>query len=133
MKEFRPATVAGVPRMGGYSGTTHQQVTELAAVTDQELTRIGVGINELDRVLGGGIVPGSVILIGGDPGIGKSTLLLQVLAGLMGHTKCLYISGEESLQQINMRAKRAEVTESESIQSVAAVHDYFRSSTSCMS
>ena len=106
MKEFRESAVAGVTRKSGYTGTTNQQVTELASVTDQKLSRIGIGIEELDRVLGGGIVPGSVILIGGDPGIGKSTLLLQVLAGLMKQLKCLYVSGEESLQQINMRAKR---------------------------
>ncbi len=106
VKEFRQAASAGVSRMSGYTGTTNQQVTELAEVSDQKITRIGIGIDELDRVLGGGIVPGSVILIGGDPGIGKSTLLLQVLAGLMGQLKCLYVSGEESLQQINMRAKR---------------------------
>lgn len=103
VKEFRQAAIGGVSRM---TGTTNQQVTELASVSDQKVARIEIGIHELDRVLGGGIVPGSVILIGGDPGIGKSTLLLQVLAGLMGHIKCLYVSGEESLQQINMRAKR---------------------------
>lgn len=106
VEEFRQAAVSGVSRMSGYTGTTNQQVTELAEVSDQKIARIGIGINELDRVLGGGIVPGSVVLIGGDPGIGKSTLLLQVLAGLMGQLKCLYVSGEESLQQINMRAKR---------------------------
>ena len=106
VKEFRQAAIAGVSRMSGYTGTSNQQVTELAEVSDQAVTRIGIGIDELDRVLGGGIVPGSVILIGGDPGIGKSTLLLQVLAGLMGQLKCLYVSGEESLQQINMRARR---------------------------
>ena len=106
IKEFRESAVAGVTRKSGYTGTTNQQVTELASVSDQKLARIDIGISELDRVLGGGIVPGSVILIGGDPGIGKSTLLLQVLAGLMDQLKCLYVSGEESLQQINMRAKR---------------------------
>ena len=106
VEEFRQAAVPGVSRKSGFTGTTHQQVTELAEVSDQKIARIGIGINELDRVLGGGIVPGSVVLIGGDPGIGKSTLLLQVLAGLMGQLKCLYVSGEESLQQINMRAKR---------------------------
>ena len=106
VKEFRQAAIAGVSRMGGYTGTTDRHVTELAEVSDEVITRIGIGIDELDRVLGGGIVPGSVILIGGDPGIGKSTLLLQVLAGLIGQLKCLYVSGEESLQQINMRAKR---------------------------
>lgn len=109
IEQFRQAKVAGVTRMSGYTGTSNQQVTELAAVSDQKIARISVGINELDRVLGGGIVPGSVILIGGDPGIGKSTLLLQVLAGVMGQIKCLYISGEESLQQINMRAKRLQL------------------------
>jgi len=106
VEEFRQAAIAGVSRTGGYTGTANREVTELAEVSDQKITRIGIGIDELDRVLGGGIVPGSVILIGGDPGIGKSTLLLQVLAGLMGQLKCLYVSGEESLQQINMRARR---------------------------
>jgi DNA repair protein RadA/Sms len=106
VEEFRQAKVPGVPRMSGYAGSSDQPVTELSAVSDQKLARINVGIRELDRVLGGGVVPGSVVLIGGDPGIGKSTLLLQVLAGLMGQLKCLYVSGEESLQQINMRAKR---------------------------
>lgn len=76
-------------------------------VTTGEETRIGTGMKELDRVLGGGIVKGSLILIGGDPGIGKSTLLLQVCRNLTsnGH-KVLYVSGEESLQQIKMRAER---------------------------
>ena len=106
VKEFRQASKTGALRSSGYAGSTNQQVTELSSVSDQQVTRVEVGINELDRVLGGGIVPGSVVLIGGDPGIGKSTLLLQVLAGLMSQLKCLYISGEESLQQINMRAKR---------------------------
>ncbi len=106
VQEFRQAVSAGPSRASGYAGTTNQRVTELSEVSDQQVTRIKVGIKELDRVLGGGVVPGSVILIGGDPGIGKSTLLLQVLAGLMGQLKSLYVSGEESLQQINMRAKR---------------------------
>ncbi|WP_319479658.1 DNA repair protein RadA [uncultured Draconibacterium sp.] len=67
--------------------------------------RISVGIEEFNRVLGGGIVPGSLILLGGDPGIGKSTLALQLALGLNGK-KVLYISGEESLQQIKLRAER---------------------------
>ena len=78
VKEFRQAAIAGASRMSGYTGTTNQQVTELAEVSDQAVTRIGIGIDELDRVLGGGIVPGMVALVGGEPGIGKSTLLLQV-------------------------------------------------------
>lgn len=76
-------------------------------VTTGEETRIGTKMKELDRVLGGGIVKGSLVLIGGDPGIGKSTLLLQVCRNLTddGH-KVLYVSGEESMQQIKMRAER---------------------------
>jgi len=107
VEEFRQSAIpGGGVRKSGYAGSTNQQVTLLSDVSDQNVARIEIGMNELDRVLGGGIVPGSVILIGGDPGIGKSTLLLQVLAGLMAKLSCLYVSGEESLQQINMRAKR---------------------------
>jgi DNA repair protein RadA/Sms len=74
---------------------------------DGEEERVATSIGELDRVLGGGIVPGSLVLIGGDPGIGKSTLILQTLAALArkGH-QVLYVSGEESSRQIKMRAKR---------------------------
>jgi len=68
--------------------------------------RIGTGTQELDRVLGGGIVPGSVILLGGDPGIGKSTLLLQVAASIAGSRAVLYASGEESVAQVSLRAQR---------------------------
>ena len=71
--------------------------------TERKLTNIG----ELDRVLGGGIVPGSLVLVGGDPGIGKSTLLLQVCRNLAENgSSVLYISGEESLRQIKLRANR---------------------------
>ncbi|MCK5730810.1 MAG: DNA repair protein RadA, partial [Draconibacterium sp.] len=70
--------------------------------------RISIGINEFNRVLGGGIVPGSLILLGGDPGIGKSTLALQLALGLT-ERKILYTSGEESLQQIKLRAERLNV------------------------
>ena len=72
-----------------------------------EAPRVGSGIGEFDRVLGGGIVPGSLVLIGGEPGIGKSTLLLQV-AHLLGrsHGSVLYVSGEESERQIRMRGER---------------------------
>ncbi len=73
----------------------------------QEFPRIQVGINELDRVLGGGLVQGSVVLIGGDPGIGKSTLLLQTAESLAKkNVKIVYISGEESVDQVRLRAKR---------------------------
>ena len=77
----------------------------LAPDGDEE--RISTGIEELDRVLGGGVVPGSVVLIGGEPGIGKSTLLLHLLAAIAeGGRKVLYVSGEESPRQIKMRARR---------------------------
>ena len=71
-----------------------------------EVARRATGIAEFDRVVGGGLVPGSAILIGGDPGIGKSTLLLQVAAALAADTQCAYISGEESVDQLRMRAAR---------------------------
>jgi len=81
--------------------------TFISKVSTIESERVKTGIGELDRVLGGGIVPGSLVLVGGDPGIGKSTLLLQVCKGLSDENhKVIYISGEESLQQIKMRADR---------------------------
>jgi DNA repair protein RadA/Sms len=79
----------------------------LSAVTAADEQRMSTDFTELDRVLGGGIVKGSLILVGGDPGIGKSTLLLQVCRNLSGHgASVLYVSGEESLQQIKIRAER---------------------------
>jgi DNA repair protein RadA/Sms len=83
------------------------QPTALSQIRISETARGTTGIGELDRVLGGGIVPGSLVLVGGDPGIGKSTLLLQMCRNLAEQKKkVLYISGEESLQQIRMRAER---------------------------
>ncbi len=82
-------------------------VVPLSQVKTEAEERIGTKMEELDRVLGGGIVPGSLILVGGDPGIGKSTLLLQVCQNLTREKrKVLYISGEESLRQIKLRAQR---------------------------
>ncbi len=78
----------------------------LSEVPGEQETRTATGIGELDRVLGGGLVAGSVTLIGGDPGIGKSTLLIQTVANIADQLRCLYISGEESLHQISMRARR---------------------------
>ncbi len=80
--------------------------TSISSVSLEDAKRFGTGMSELDRVLGGGIVPGSLVLVGGDPGIGKSTLLLQVCRNLAADHKVLYISGEESLAQIKMRAMR---------------------------
>ena len=89
---------------GGMSGAARP--VDLATVEGEEVQRTGSGLEELDRVLGGGLVSGSAILIGGDPGIGKSTLLLQTLAALGGRLETLYVTGEESIQQVSMRAKR---------------------------
>lgn len=81
-------------------------IKKLAEIPFTQEVRVSSGFAELNRVLGGGFVPGSVILIGGSPGAGKSTLLLQVLATLADKMTCLYVTGEESLQQIAMRADR---------------------------
>src|SRR5574343_27340 len=81
-------------------------VLSLADIEAIDVPRFGTGIEEFDRVLGGGLVAGGVVLIGGDPGIGKSTLLLQALANVSHLKKVLYVSGEESGAQIALRAKR---------------------------
>ncbi|WP_417595853.1 DNA repair protein RadA [Oceanospirillum sp.] len=90
----------------GYAGAADGQIQDLSEVNLQELPRFSSTISEFDRVLGGGMVPGSAILIGGHPGAGKSTLLLQVLCQLSQQMPALYITGEESLQQVAMRAQR---------------------------
>ncbi len=97
-------------RGGGYAGTT--DVVPLNAVKAETHHRIVTGIGEFDRVLGGGVVGGSVILIGGDPGIGKSTLLLQVAARLATQSPVLYVTGEESPAQVALRAARLGLTDS---------------------
>ncbi len=98
--------VVGVDKHSGET-TEAATPTSILQVTTSENTRIGTGMKELDRVLGGGIVTGSLTLVGGDPGIGKSTLLLQVCRNLTAaEHKVLYVSGEESLQQIKIRAER---------------------------
>ncbi|MDH5436030.1 MAG: DNA repair protein RadA [Gammaproteobacteria bacterium] len=81
----------------------------MSEVETGEKARSSTGISELDRVLGGGLVQGSVVLIGGDPGIGKSTLLLQGMVKLCKQTSALYVTGEESLQQVTMRAQRMDL------------------------
>ncbi len=92
---------------GKQSGNEHAQTVPLSAIEMTQDKRVSTNIAELDRVLGGGIVQGSLVLVGGDPGIGKSTLLLQVCQNLSKQkVKVLYISGEESLQQIKIRAER---------------------------
>lgn len=89
----------------GYAGD-EPLVCDLQDITLEELPRIHSGLSELDRVLGGGLVPGAVVLIGGDPGIGKSTLLLQSLCHISTAHSVLYVTGEESLQQVKLRATR---------------------------
>jgi DNA repair protein RadA/Sms len=95
---------AAIKARVGYAGEVAGQ--RLADVPHDALVRRGTGIGELDRVLGGGLVPGSVVLLGGDPGIGKSTLLLQTCVINSERGRTLYVSGEESLHQIAMRARR---------------------------
>ncbi|MEP6939964.1 MAG: DNA repair protein RadA [Rudaea sp.] len=97
---------AVAPRRSGYAGAAAAAITPLTAVAAESETRTRIGIGELDRVLGGGLVDGSVVLVGGDPGIGKSTLLLQTLGALGASMRSLYVSGEESLAQIAARAHR---------------------------
>ena len=107
ISEFRQAKVS--PRgssFSGFSGAVGTNVQILDAIDLSDLPRFSSGFSEFDRVLGGGIVPGSAILIGGEPGAGKSTLLLQTMCALAENMEALYITGEESLQQVAMRAKR---------------------------
>ncbi len=93
-------------RYAGFAGEAKgNKVQRLDEVSPDDVSRYNTGSEEFDRVLGGGLVPGSVVLLGGDPGIGKSTLLLQIITRL-GDLNPLYISGEESLQQISARAFR---------------------------
>ena len=86
--------------------TQSSPLLSLADVEAHELPRISTGIAEFDRVLGGGLVSGAVVLIGGDPGIGKSTLLLQALIAMSGQSRVLYVTGEESAEQVALRARR---------------------------
>jgi DNA repair protein RadA/Sms len=106
LSEVTAIKAVGGQRYAGYAGGMAAQVVTLSSVRPQGQVRNSVGLEELDRVLGGGLVPGSVVLIGGDPGIGKSTLLLQALATLSGTMTSLYVTGEESPQQVALRASR---------------------------
>ena len=115
-------------------GTTSRSASPagLAAIADADLPRLRVGIGELDRVLGGGLVPGSLVLVGGEPGIGKSTLLLQVAASLTrgpaGGIHVLYATGEESPAQVRLRAARLGLLSGPSAEGVRvlAEHDIGR-------
>lgn len=106
LTEFAPDSGAPAARRGtGYAGEA-RSVTTMEAVSIEDFSRTPTGLLELDRVLGGGLVDGSVVLIGGDPGIGKSTILLQTMTFLGADATALYITGEESLQQVALRARR---------------------------
>ena len=116
--EWNVITEAAIPQKGkheryaGYAGNDAGQITALGAVAVSEKTRISLQCVEFDRVLGGGLVAGSVVMIGGDPGIGKTTLLLQTLANLAQREHdVLYVTGEESLEQIGLRAKQIKIQE----------------------
>ncbi len=97
---------AALRALKGFAGTAGSGVCSLAEVTVKNTSRILTTFTELDRVLGGGIVPGSVVLIGGNPGAGKSTLLLQTVCRISEYVKVLYVTGEESLEQVALRAGR---------------------------
>jgi DNA repair protein RadA/Sms len=100
-------------RFAGYTGEAGTRIQTLCDVQPGLEARVSTAVDELDRVLGGGLVAGSVVLIGGDPGIGKSTLLLQALASLGANLRALYITGEESPEQVAMRARRLGVAADE--------------------
>jgi DNA repair protein RadA/Sms len=93
------------PRYQGYAGAI-TGIQNLSDIDLGDVPRFSSGANEFDRVLGGGLVPGGVVLIGGSPGAGKSTLLLQTMCWLAEQQSALYVTGEESLQQVAMRAQR---------------------------
>jgi DNA repair protein RadA/Sms len=106
ISEVRLPSVTKQQRFDGYAGAAAAKIVRLDQVDLQDVPRFSSGFTEFDRVLGGGIVPGSAILIGGSPGAGKSTLLLQIMCGLAVTDKALYVTGEESLQQVALRANR---------------------------
>lgn len=116
LEESLEPVASGKGRFAGYSGDADSNlVIRLADVKAQgEAPRLSSGLKELDHVLGGGLVEGSVILIGGDPGIGKSTILLQTIANLSVQVDTLYVTGEESPQQISLRAQRLSIEQQNS-------------------
>ena len=94
------------PVAAGKSGAAARPLLKLVDVEAQDAARIGTGVPELDRVLGGGLVPASLVLVGGEPGVGKSTLLLSALAAISGERRALLVTGEESTAQVKLRAQR---------------------------
>ena len=102
-------TAAAQPASGGRRLGGNARAVTVGSVNERDAARTSTGISEFDRVLGGGVVAGSTVLVGGDPGIGKSTLLLQAASNLMAHGPVLYVSGEESKAQLKLRASRCGV------------------------
>jgi DNA repair protein RadA/Sms len=94
------------PAAAGKAGAAARPLLKLVDVEAQDAARIGTGVPELDRVLGGGLVPASLVLVGGEPGVGKSTLLLSALAAISGERRALLVTGEESTAQVKLRAQR---------------------------
>ncbi|WP_108773758.1 ATPase domain-containing protein, partial [Xanthomonas fragariae] len=112
LKSATPGSKASpaASRRSGWAGKAEApKITALKDVQQSEQARVSTGIGEFDRVLGGGLVEGVVVLIGGDPGIGKSTLLLQALASMASTLPVLYVTGEESLAQVAGRAVRLDL------------------------
>lgn len=112
LQEVKVATAGKSRSSVGASSHSPVQIQSLDKIDNKSFDRIKTNIDEFDRVLGGGVVLGSLVLLGGDPGIGKSTLLLQSLVGISQNKdvkKILYISGEESAQQIKLRAERLKI------------------------
>ncbi len=110
----RPVATSANPKAARFEGFAPKaDVQKLQHVSVKGTPRFGTGLTELDRVLGGGLVPGSVILLGGDPGIGKSTLILQSLALLSQSKNTLYVTGEESAEQVALRAQRLGVQDAD--------------------
>ena len=116
--EIKLGSSSGRSAGSGFAGVDVPQLRKLNEIDLAQQPRISTGLAEFDRVLGGGLVAGSVILIGGDPGAGKSTVLLQVMCQLAASLSAVYVTGEESLQQVAMRAQRLGV-ESDQLQLLA--------------
>jgi DNA repair protein RadA/Sms len=109
LQEIKPVSGPAHNRGNWAEHKTTTEIVTLDAIPQTETARFTSHIDELDRVLGGGLVHGSVVLLGGDPGIGKSTILLQCLTHISDSENALYVTGEESLQQVSLRARRLEL------------------------
>ena len=114
-EEVRQQVSAKASGKGPGTISVPAKALRLSEISSDDSQRYRTGIGELDRVLGGGIVSGSVTLLAGDPGIGKSTLLLQICEHLCKTLKILYVSGEESARQLKLRANRLGVTDRKSV------------------